>query len=327
MKAPMDWLWGRRRAKGVGTGRPISDADGNLSSTLPGMVFKHCLNVLFTLMVICLLPMQAEAANFTAAPGSPFSTGGMVPESVTSADFDGDGKPDLAVGGNFGGTTNDVGILLNNGVGLSPVFGLVGLHTTTGRAASVASADFDSDGNADIATVNPSKDNASVLLGNGLGGILGPASTFTTGTGPNSVTIADFNEDNRPDLAVANQNGGSGNTVSILLNTSAVAGTAVFAAKTDFPVAPGVNPFSVTSADFDGDGHADLATANANSGKVTVLLGDGAGSFSTAQPFETAGALRSVTSADFNGDSKPDIAVVSETWPWRTRIPTMSASC
>jgi len=126
------------------------------------------------------------------------------------------------------------------------------------------------------------------------------------------VTIADFNEDNRPDLAVANQNGGSGNTVSILLNTSAVAGTAVFAAKTDFPVAPGVNPFSVTSADFDGDGHADLATANANSGKVTVLLGDGAGSFSTAKGFEAAGSLRSVTSADFNGDSKPDIAVVSD---------------
>jgi len=145
-------------------------------------------------------------------------------------------------------------------------------------------------------------------LGNGAGG-LGTASQLDTGNAPQSIAIADFDEDGMPDLAVANQHGDS---ISILLNTSTAAGTAAFAAKTDFSVAPGVNPYSVTSADFDGDNHADLAVANANSGKVTVLLGDGAGSFAAAKGFDAAGSLRSVTSADFNGDGKPDIAVVSD---------------
>jgi len=150
MKAPMDWLWGRRRAKGVETGRPISDADGNLLSILPGIIVKHCLNVLFTLMAISLLPMQAEAANFTAAAGSPFAATGINPESITSADFNGDGKPDLAVGG------QDVGILLNNGAGVNPAFAAAVSHTAGPRAVAVASADFDGDGNADVATLNGS---------------------------------------------------------------------------------------------------------------------------------------------------------------------------
>jgi len=73
------------------------------------------------------------------------------------------------------------------------------------------------------------------------------------------------------------------------------------------PVAAGTTPMGVAAADFDGDGHADLATANGDDGHVWVLHGDGAGRFAPA-PIEVGQSPRTLAVADFNGDGRPDIA-------------------
>ncbi len=122
---------------------------------------------------------------------------------------------------------------------------------------------------------------------------------------PSSIISADFNGDGFKDLAEANY---GSNNVLIFLGT----GTGSFVVVDSFIV--GVGPWSqsrsLTSADFNGDGFADLVTANCNDTSVSVLLGTGTGSFGTATNFSTNGSGPfSVISADFNGDTKFDLAV------------------
>ena len=71
------------------------------------------------------------------------------------------------------------------------------------------------------------------------------------------------------------------------------------------------SPFSILNADFNGDGKADLAVLNYYDGKVSILLGNGAGGFGAATDFTVGGYPHSFTSADFNGDSKIDLAVAN----------------
>ena len=83
----------------------------------------------------------------------------------------------------------------------------------------------------------------------------------------------------------------------------------VFAANTDFTV--GDYPGSVISADFNGDGNADVATAKMNSHNVSVLLGNGTGGFAAKTDFTVGSTPVSVISADFNGDGKTDLATAN----------------
>jgi len=80
-------------------------------------------------------------------------------------------------------------------------------------------------------------------------------------------------------------------------------------AATSFSV--GNNPRSVTTGDFNGDLILDLATANNSSNTVSVLLGNGTGSFSAATNFGVGNGPRAVTTGDFNGDGKLDLATAN----------------
>jgi len=120
------------------------------------------------------------------------------------------------------------------------------------------------------------------------------------------VAISDLNGDGNPDLAIAN---GSSSNISILLGD----GTGSFAAAQNFPV--GTSPASVAISDLNGDGNPDLAIANGgsftNPGAVSILLGDGTGSFAAAQNFGTGLGPRSVAISDLNGDGNPDLAIAN----------------
>ena len=124
------------------------------------------------------------------------------------------------------------------------------------------------------------------------------------GTGPTSVTLGDFNADGRPDLAVANQ---KSNSVSVLLGQS----DGTFTPAAGSPLAVGDSPESVVVGDFDGDGLPDLATANTGDDTVSVLLGQGDGTFGPAgsTPLADSDDPESVAVGDFNGDGQPDLAV------------------
>ncbi|HEX7414893.1 MAG TPA: VCBS repeat-containing protein, partial [Bacteroidia bacterium] len=112
------------------------------------------------------LNVNAQNLCFTSAVGSPFAAGTQ-PYSTISADFNMDGKPDLATA-NSG--SNDVTVLLGTGTGSftpagSSPFGLGG--TTP---YSIISGDFNKDGKPDLATANNASNDVSILLGDGLGG-------------------------------------------------------------------------------------------------------------------------------------------------------------
>jgi len=85
--------------------------------------------------------------------------------------------------------------------------------------------------------------------------------------------------------------------------------TSLFDAKVDYTT--GSNPFSVTSADVNGDRQVDLIIANVASNTVSVLLGNGAGTFATKVDYTTGTIPISVTSTDVNGDTHPDLIVAN----------------
>jgi hypothetical protein len=164
---------------------------------------------------------------------------------------------------------------------------------------------FNADTFPDLVVTNLNDSNISILLGNGTGGF-GTATNFAVGTTPASVTSGLFNNDNFPDLAVVN--GSSAGTVSILLGN----GTGGFGAASNFSV--GTIPVSIAVGNFNADTFLDLAVVNADppfGGGVSILLGNGAGSFSAATNFGVGLTPSSVVVGNFNADSFPDLAVAN----------------
>jgi hypothetical protein len=241
---------------------------------------------------VCQLNVLAKA-DFATGPKPIF---------VTTGDFNGDGKLDLASANNLSVGDNTVSVLLGNGDGsFQPTKDAKKVVPVP--SSSVTTGDFNGDGKLDLATANPigvSAHTVGVLLGFGDGSFQ-PTKEFATGTKPSSVTTGDFNGDGKLDLATANADG---DNVSVLLGN----GDGSFQPKKDFMT--GSFPLSVTAADFNGDGKLDLASANSgdNTNTLSVLLGNGDGSFQPKSDFATGSYPISVTTGDFNGDGKPDLA-------------------
>src|SRR5439155_19280392 len=111
---------------------------------------------------------------------------------VAAGDFNRDGSPDLVAGSN----ANDVSVLLNgcNVACTQPGFGLYQNYPSGPNPQALAVADFNRDGNADVAAANFCAASASVMLGDGNGGFGAPQS-FTVGDGPVGLAAGDFNRD------------------------------------------------------------------------------------------------------------------------------------
>lgn len=229
----------------------------------------------------------------TFQPGNDFATS-TGPITVATGDFNGDGKPDLAVVGYNSATLS---ILIGNGDGTfqGHVDYAVGVEPT-----SVAVGDFNGDGKLDIAVANQYDGTVSVLLGNGNGTFQSPV-TYTAGGNPGGIAVADLNGDGKLDLVVAT--GG----VSVLLGN----GDGTFQPYVDVPGAGGN---AIVIGDFNGDGIPDVATANEFTSMFSVLIGHGDGTFSGPWVFWTASNSipNSITTGDFNGDGSQDIAAAGQ---------------
>ncbi|MGC2422757.1 MAG: FG-GAP-like repeat-containing protein [Nitrospirota bacterium] len=216
---------------------------------------------------------------------------GSEPSSVTVGDFNGDGKLDLAVA-NY--NDNTVSVLLGNGDG---TFQRKVDCATGSGPRSVAVGDFKGDGKLDLAVAGDSS--VSILFGNGDGTFLGNSDYGIVGA--TSVAIGDFNGDGKLDLAIATIT----QTVSIMLGN----GDGSFATPVDYTTGYSDIPlYSVATGDFNGDGKLDLVVINMY-GTVSVLLGNGDGTFQSKVDYATGGESESVAVGDFNGDGKLDLAV------------------
>jgi len=217
------------------------------------------------------------------------------PGSIISADFNSDGKMDMAT---TNANSNNVSIILGTGTGS---FNLPVYFSVGNSPQGICVADFNEDGKIDLATANLGSNNVSVLLGNGLGSFGSPIN-HSTYNYTQSLCSSDFNSDGKVDIAVATYNPPS--SISVLFGD----GTGGFSSSVNLALGFMGGAATITSADFNGDGKADLASVNGGTYQMSVLMGNGTGGFSSPVNYSASNTLSSIIHADFNGDGKADLA-------------------
>jgi hypothetical protein len=249
--------------------------------------------------------------QFQQAPGSPFAAGHL-PNDIAIADMNGDGNADLVIANH---QSPYLRVLLGDGKG--------GFRLASGSPVDVHSnphphgvvvADFNGDGKPDAVTDSWAANQIELLLGDGKGGLVTPGRYFSVGHRPyERLRSGDFNRDGIPDIVTTNLDDG---TVTILLGD----GKGGFREAPGSPFRAGAKPWQVLVGDMNGDGIPDLVVipyqrdiASASENVVTVLLGDGRGSFRPMP--ESPLSLRecrgpnSVSAGDLTGSGEASIVV------------------
>ena len=280
-------------------------------------------------------------ANFSAKRLG-FSAGNLNPLGIARGDLNGDSKLDVAVATTTG---NNIHVLLGNGDGtLRPEVS----YTADGNPAGIVIADFDGDGKADVASANSSGSNVSVFIGNG-DGTLKTRVNYAVGSQPGNLSVGDFNRDGKNDLAVlgspstlsillGNGNGTFQPSINRTVDTAAYSvlpgdfnadgnpdlvmlgyltnilvllgrGDGTFDNPVSYPAVAGAEVVKATLADLNSDGKLDVVVASRLSNKLSVLLGNGNGTFQTAITSALPTNPADLISYDFDGDTRLDLAV------------------
>jgi FG-GAP-like repeat len=244
--------------------------------------------------------------QFQAAPRSPFYVK-VKPHThgVISADFNGDGYPDIATDS---WAVDSIVILYGDGKGdfLNPTFYATGKHPYQ----RLRTADFNKDNMPDIVTTNLDENSVTILLGDGKGNF--SRRFFSAGNKPFGVAVADVNGDGNLDLAVINSPSISGGKVgkdglTILIGD----GTGVFTMLEGSPFNSGMGPTRVATGDLNGDGINDIVVTNYNSRNVSIYYMGKTGLLSSTI-IQVGNHPDGIAIHDMDQDGKNDIIVSSQ---------------
>jgi hypothetical protein len=270
----------------------------------------------------------------TFGPVATYDSGGGMPTGIVAIDINGDGKIDLIV---FNETPcyacsgdGTVAVLLGRGDG---TFGPPTTYDSGGAGYGVIGPtpmvviDVNNDGKPDVVVANCSLDGGNcgdgdgevgVLLGNG-DGTFRPVVAYDTRFHPggNGLAVGDVNGDGKPDLIVTS----ACDTQSCPLGKIGVLlgnGDGTFQRSVKYELA-GYSALGIAVADLNHDGKLDVVVGGCltgdclgQEGVVTVLLGNGDGTFQPPVGYGTVGGFTDgVAVADVNGDGKPDVVVMN----------------
>ncbi len=188
--------------------------------------------------------------------------------------------------------------------------------STGNQPTSGGAADFNGDGIPDLAVLNSAPNSITIFLGKGDGTFTPGDTIFQIGSTPCinqfeasncALAVGDFNHDGNADLVATS---GYDNTVIVLLGH----GDGTFSPANGSPITVGNFPEAVKIGDFNEDGLQDLAVANAKDNTISILLGNGDGTFTAASgsPIPVGSFPFFLAVADFDGNGTADVAVSND---------------
>ena len=245
---------------------------------------------------------------------------GVYPDSLAAADFNGDGKLDIAIGAGTFNLKDTLAVVLGDGKGgfqaplLSPV-------TVPGASGDLAVGDLNGDGALDMVVTGPvdrfGSGSAVVYLNNGNGAFTSqPNPLELIGTDSGGVALGDFDEDGILDAAITAFNN---NLVDNQISDEATTvffgkGDGTFPRRNDLKVLHGIEygPGGPAVGDFNNDGHLDIAIVTTldnltMDATYRVYLGDGRGNFIETMLDDPAGKYGGLGTGDFNRDGNLDV--------------------
>ena len=256
---------------------------------------------------------RRDTPTFATLPPFPFTAGVDAPTTIATADFNGDGFADVAIGNEFNSANNpSVGIALGKGDGtFTAVQDITNPLMNVPR--SIVVADFNHDGIPDLvigssSSATPAIGSLLVFLGKGDGTFNGP--TIVAPTPVIALGVADFNGDGSVDLVAANPDAlNLPNGYQIFSGDGNGSFTPIGKSQ-----AATINVTRVVTGDFDGDGHQDFIAVDATDNLLLPFFGDGTGRFTTPTSgfVPLGGVPTDLIAGDFNGDGKLDVVVAED---------------